>query len=306
MTRHTRRGRPRRRQTVAGAALDQRNRRRIGPTLRGRRPGFGGLGLGLCQSASFSPHRICGPGRVASAGETVGCRLVGTHSHAGCGVGMGLVQTRRAAGGLAGRLWIVEKGRIRAYEEPGFGVGRVKTCHARITARHPQPTGQQTDLVFALRRADRPVVSEFSSGLAILPGLRTKPRVKPCAVLTLPWNRVEMRQPEGCRSAARCNLCMCKDGTFAPQPKKLTGGAPARKPAKLLTHRRGRPFPHVHGSVTWRKGWDSNPRSRKSRTPDFESGAFNHSATLPLVRCPQHRALTPLRLRQLRHCAWPI
>ena len=30
----------------------------------------------------------------------------------------------------------------------------------------------------------------------------------------------------------------------------------------------------------WRRGWDSNPRSR-NEIPLFESGAFNHSATSP-------------------------
>src|SRR5882672_3443606 len=33
----------------------------------------------------------------------------------------------------------------------------------------------------------------------------------------------------------------------------------------------------------WRKGWDSNPRYGKNRTPDFESGAFDRSATFPLL-----------------------
>ena len=31
----------------------------------------------------------------------------------------------------------------------------------------------------------------------------------------------------------------------------------------------------------WRRGWDSNPRTTFRRSPDFESGAFNHSATPP-------------------------
>src|SRR5690349_11300209 len=31
----------------------------------------------------------------------------------------------------------------------------------------------------------------------------------------------------------------------------------------------------------WRRGWDSNPRSGKPRTTDFESAAFDHSATSP-------------------------
>ncbi len=35
------------------------------------------------------------------------------------------------------------------------------------------------------------------------------------------------------------------------------------------------------GPLSWRKGWDSNPRYRRIGTPDFESGAFDHSATLP-------------------------
>src|SRR5271165_4868581 len=32
----------------------------------------------------------------------------------------------------------------------------------------------------------------------------------------------------------------------------------------------------------WRRGWDSNPRY-PGGTPDFESGAFDHSATSPNV-----------------------
>ena len=31
----------------------------------------------------------------------------------------------------------------------------------------------------------------------------------------------------------------------------------------------------------WRKERDSNPRYRRTCTPDFESGAFDHSATTP-------------------------
>ena len=33
--------------------------------------------------------------------------------------------------------------------------------------------------------------------------------------------------------------------------------------------------------VSWRRGRDSNPRYGRTRTPDFESGAFDHSATSP-------------------------
>ena len=32
--------------------------------------------------------------------------------------------------------------------------------------------------------------------------------------------------------------------------------------------------------LNWRRGWDSNPRYG-IRTPDFESGTFDHSATSP-------------------------
>ena len=38
---------------------------------------------------------------------------------------------------------------------------------------------------------------------------------------------------------------------------------------------------HLQDGVWWRKGWDSNPRYRRIGTPDFESGAFDHSATFP-------------------------
>ena len=38
---------------------------------------------------------------------------------------------------------------------------------------------------------------------------------------------------------------------------------------------------HLQDGVWWRKGWDSNPRYRRIGTPDFESGAFDHSATSP-------------------------
>ena len=34
----------------------------------------------------------------------------------------------------------------------------------------------------------------------------------------------------------------------------------------------------------WRRGWDSNPRHGRTRKPDFESGAFDHSATSPWPR----------------------
>ena len=34
---------------------------------------------------------------------------------------------------------------------------------------------------------------------------------------------------------------------------------------------------------SWRRGWDSNPRSRLRGIPLFESGAFSHSATSPLL-----------------------
>ena len=34
----------------------------------------------------------------------------------------------------------------------------------------------------------------------------------------------------------------------------------------------------------WRRGWDSNPRDHRSGPLDFESSAFNHSATSPRWR----------------------
>src|SRR5882672_1679113 len=39
--------------------------------------------------------------------------------------------------------------------------------------------------------------------------------------------------------------------------------------------------------ILWRKGWDSNPRYRRIGTPDFESGAFDNSATFPCSSPPQ-------------------
>src|SRR5260221_5982579 len=36
-----------------------------------------------------------------------------------------------------------------------------------------------------------------------------------------------------------------------------------------------------------RKGWDSNPRKLKA-SPDFESGTFDHSATLPSDRVEEN------------------
>ena len=43
----------------------------------------------------------------------------------------------------------------------------------------------------------------------------------------------------------------------------------------------------LHWSILWRRGWDSNPRFRVHGIPLFESGAFNLSATSPLInrRC---------------------
>ena len=35
--------------------------------------------------------------------------------------------------------------------------------------------------------------------------------------------------------------------------------------------------------MAWRKERDSNPRYAKKRIPDFESGAFDHSAIFPGV-----------------------
>jgi hypothetical protein len=39
----------------------------------------------------------------------------------------------------------------------------------------------------------------------------------------------------------------------------------------------------LEGSIWhhWRRGWDSNPRSRLLRIAVFETAAFNHSATSP-------------------------
>ena len=34
---------------------------------------------------------------------------------------------------------------------------------------------------------------------------------------------------------------------------------------------------------TLRKEWDSNPRYTKKRTPDFESGPFDHSGIFPFL-----------------------
>ncbi len=38
---------------------------------------------------------------------------------------------------------------------------------------------------------------------------------------------------------------------------------------------------HLKQLNKWRRGWDSNPRSRASGTPVFETDAFSHSATSP-------------------------
>ena len=37
-------------------------------------------------------------------------------------------------------------------------------------------------------------------------------------------------------------------------------------------------------AACWRREWDSNPRHGRTREPDFESGAFDHSAISPLPR----------------------
>ena len=50
----------------------------------------------------------------------------------------------------------------------------------------------------------------------------------------------------------------------------------------------------IKNPENWRRGWDSNPRSRVNGIPLFESGAFSHSATSP------HPDPTPNALLELR------
>ncbi len=63
-------------------------------------------------------------------------------------------------------------------------------------------------------------------------------------------------------------------------------------PAPMAKAPHGRGFylelrlPNRRRAWVWRKERDSNPRYAKKRIPDFESGAFDHSAIFPGVDAP--------------------
>ncbi len=63
----------------------------------------------------------------------------------------------------------------------------------------------------------------------------------------------------------KCQPCACKHGRCNPFKQKALANLQG-----LFTCR-----------VIWRKERDSNPRYRKTCKPDFESGAFDHSAIFP-------------------------
>ncbi len=63
----------------------------------------------------------------------------------------------------------------------------------------------------------------------------------------------------------QCQPCACKHGRCNPFKQKALANLQG-----LFTCR-----------VIWRKERDSNPRYRKTCKPDFESGAFDHSAIFP-------------------------
>ena len=61
----------------------------------------------------------------------------------------------------------------------------------------------------------------------------------------------------------------------------------------------------LSSSENWRRGWDSNPRSRVNGIPLFESGAFSHSATSPHPDLVQHRVGIGLHTAFDCGCQWP-
>lgn len=66
----------------------------------------------------------------------------------------------------------------------------------------------------------------------------------------------------------------CAD--FGPESKGLD-----TKTAELFDSLRFVAFGLIPVRIRLRKEWDSNPRNSISRSPDFESGPFDHSGIFP-------------------------